>query len=835
MPFINQNGQLTEVTQAAYDAWTTGTVVSSTSSAQTLYGGETFTPGQALSKQQIASVFLALSNGNPVDSALLAQYQQQVGTVQQTPVAAGGTVTTTPTTTSTILTPNTTNSSPDQTLPVSNQTVSRDASTNFGTSVQTFDDGTTLQTFDDGSVLATGTDGSVTSTPAPADDPQSLARAGLNQEQLTALGQADATDPYIRSRLGLPALSEVQTLSGAIGNINFGNIGTAISNAASSFGNSVSEFFTSTSNTAPSASSIDTKPADVAPGVATGSAAYDEDGNLLPGYQLSENNDPVFVGGNADTPVQTQADTTVPVTAEEGYYQQFVSAFQQEQDNPTPTESPYAPVAAVGDTPLVETAGTVTVEGAGAEFDNATPIEIPPEVTVDEAVVPDTVVDYAGQDSLSADQLNTIAEAQGVAGEEGNITTDTFDGQLSATELNAIADAQGVGGEEGFITSDTYSGQASLTADELNAIADAQGVAGEEGNITSDTFNGQLTPAELDAIAAAQGVAGEEGNITADTLAKDPGAYSAAELDAIAAAQGVDAGDVAEGGITDQQQFDNEAATSAANAKDRAQKQQTLKSQQALQTTNDWRVKLSLAKNSSYLYNSENPGILKKLSSKSGTDGVVFPYTPQISTNYRADYSPYSLTHSNYKGYFYNTSYVDAVNLTATFTAQDTNEAEYLLAVIHFFRSVTKMFYGQDTQRGSPPPLVFLSGLGEYQFNKHPCVVSQFAYTLPNDVDYIRATSIVNNGVNFSQVRSNQSAPVPGLAGVSRLLNAVLPKGGKAQPPAPTSLSVGNPTYVPTKMDITITLLPVQSRNQVSKIFSLSKYANGDQLKGGFW
>jgi hypothetical protein len=779
MPFINLNGQLTEVTQEQYDIYTVG---------------QTVNPGTPTSPQ-----------------------------TKPSEIAAGGDVTVTPTATSKILTPNTTDTSPGQTLTTNNQAISQNTTTNFGVTTQYFEDGTSIQTFEDGSEIVTAVDGSLTSNPAPAEDPQALARAGLTADQLTLLGAADATDPFIRANLGLPPLSEIQTLSGAIGNINFGNIGEAIGNTignlTSSFGNAIGnigDFFSRTGTDTVPETSVDRAPAEVVPGPDTGSVAYGEDGELLPGYQLNENNDPVYVGGNADTPVQTPADTTVPVSAEEGYYQQFVAAFQQEQDNPTPAESPYAPVAVVGDTPLVETAGTVTVESAGAEFDTATPIAIEPE-------------------NYTPEELNTIAAAQGVAGEEGNITTDTFDGQLSATELDAVAAAQGVAGEEGFITTDTFAGQESLTADELNAIADAQGVAGEEGFITTDTFNGQLTPAELDAIAAAQGVAGEEGNITADSLAKEPGAYSAAELDAIAAAQGVDAGDTAEGGITDQQLFDNEAAISAQSAKERAQKQQTITQQSGQQTTKDWRVKLTLAKNADYLYNSNNPGILKPLADKGGTGGVVFPYTPAINTNYRADYSAYTLTHSNYKGYFYNNSYVDAVNLTATFTAQDTQEAEYLLAVIHFFRSVTKMFYGQDTQRGSPPPLVYLSGLGEFQFNRHPCVVSQFNYTLPADVDYIRATSIVNQGINFSTVRNKQSAPISGLAGVSRLANALLPKGAKASPPAQQSLSVGNPTYVPTKMEIVLTLLPVQSRNQVSKIFKLSEFASGNQLKGGFW
>jgi hypothetical protein len=36
-------------------------------------------------------------------------------------------------------------------------------------------------------------------------------------------------------------------------------------------------------------------------------------------------------------------------------------------------------------------------------------------------------------------------------------------------------------------------------------------------------------------------------------------------------------------------------------------------------------------------------------------------------------------------------------------------------------------------------------------------------------------------------------------------------------------------------MEIVITLLPMQSRTQVSQQFNLQTFANGQQLKGGFW
>jgi hypothetical protein len=152
-----------------------------------------------------------------------------------------------------------------------------------------------------------------------------------------------------------------------------------------------------------------------------------------------------------------------------------------------------------------------------------------------------------------------------------------------------------------------------------------------------------------------------------------------------------------------------------------ARKQQVLFDQQRQLNNLDWRVRLSLADNSDYLYNVKNAFILNPLKP---SNGVIFPYTPQISTNYKANYSNYDLTHSNYRGYFYQNSYTDNVTITATFTAQNTEEANYLLAVIHFFRSVTKMFYGQSQNLGSPPPMCFLTGLGEMQFNKHPVLVT---------------------------------------------------------------------------------------------------------------
>ena len=250
----------------------------------------------------------------------------------------------------------------------------------------------------------------------------------------------------------------------------------------------------------------------------------------------------------------------------------------------------------------------------------------------------------------------------------------------------------------------------------------------------------------------------------------------------------------------------------------------------------DWRVRLSLAPSANYLYRVAKAGDL--LFPLNSTNGVLFPYTPAISTAYKASYEPGELVHSNYKMHFYKGSSVDEVTITADFTAQDTAEANYMLAVIHFFKSATKMFYGKDQspRAGTPPPLLYISGFGAYQFDKHPLLLTSFTYTLPTDVDYIRAGSTKTwSGTNISQLGTkavNSSASTPW----DRLKAAFGPKvapGGKAAAPAFTSgLAAGDSTYVPTKIQIQLSLIPIVTRKDISDNFSVEQYATGSLTRG---
>ena len=265
---------------------------------------------------------------------------------------------------------------------------------------------------------------------------------------------------------------------------------------------------------------------------------------------------------------------------------------------------------------------------------------------------------------------------------------------------------------------------------------------------------------------------------------------------------------------------------------DRTRGQQITQDAENAKTQGDWRVRLSLAPSAGYLYKAQNPGILGPLQK---TDGVIFPYVPQIQVTYAAHYDPAELTHSNYKIFQYKNSSVDQINITCDFTAQDNDEANYLLAVIHFFRSVTKMFYGQDEipKPGTPPPLCYISGMGDFQFDRHPLVISSFNYNLPNDVDYIRAGSpTLLSGVNSSGYDSGNDINVDeGVSGRRLQVNG-LNFGGNESAPNWQKQSNTQPTYVPTKIQIAVTAYPIVTRNDISNKFSLREYATGSLLQG---
>jgi hypothetical protein len=288
----------------------------------------------------------------------------------------------------------------------------------------------------------------------------------------------------------------------------------------------------------------------------------------------------------------------------------------------------------------------------------------------------------------------------------------------------------------------------------------------------------------------------------------------------------------------------------------------------------DWRVKV----------HSPGLGYTGLLTPLHQTGGVIFPYTPTVQVTYAAQYDATPLTHSNYKVHMYSSSSVEAIQVTGDFTAHDSDEAAYLLAVIHFFKTATKMYYGESSTPplGTPPPLCYLTGFGKYQFEN-------FTLNLPTDCDYIavdnvstgpssdalpgtsNASSGLLGGITGS-INSTVSGATSGLpAGLASIVNKAassavgsvtstvskvinnttktvnsivnvikgpvasgLTAGGNAATPSFNSSSPAT-TMVPTKMQITFQAIPIISRAKVSNEFSIEKYKTGSLLGKGFW
>jgi hypothetical protein len=203
---------------------------------------------------------------------------------------------------------------------------------------------------------------------------------------------------------------------------------------------------------------------------------------------------------------------------------------------------------------------------------------------------------------------------------------------------------------------------------------------------------------------------------------------------------------------------------------------------------NDWRVKLSVPPQ----YNALSSPLLSPLITETGGN-MVFPFTPSILMTHSASYNAMQPIHTNYPFQNYQHSSVDAITIAGDFFVETDQDARYWIAVIHYLRSVTKMFYGAGPEQGSPPPVVRLNGYGDYVFNNVPVVVTSFNVELPTDVNYIKT------GLTGSAATNGNSAPASG--------------------------------WVPTQSAITVTVMPTYSRGQVSQ-FNMKDFVSGSYVTG---
>lgn len=162
-----------------------------------------------------------------------------------------------------------------------------------------------------------------------------------------------------------------------------------------------------------------------------------------------------------------------------------------------------------------------------------------------------------------------------------------------------------------------------------------------------------------------------------------------------------------------------------------------------ISTHADLRVRLrALSQQASQIYGEKTDDGSNILSILHDTDGVLFPYTPSVSIEQSVDYKSIDLTHANGDIYAYSRTPSVTINITGKFTVQNQREGKYLVAVIHFLRTVSKMNFGElaGDKAGLPPPILRFSGYGQYMWDDVRCVLKTHSYSLEDSVDYVNVT-----------------------------------------------------------------------------------------------
>ena len=228
----------------------------------------------------------------------------------------------------------------------------------------------------------------------------------------------------------------------------------------------------------------------------------------------------------------------------------------------------------------------------------------------------------------------------------------------------------------------------------------------------------------------------------------------------------------------------------------------------------DWRVRLQIPNGANAVYDSilANNELMEPLVE---SRGIFWPLTPAVVIQHSANYNPLSQTHSNYPFQAYQNSQVDSLNIIGEFPVQNSDDAKHWVATVNFLRTITKMYFGKEQAlKGNPPPIMHLSGYGDYVFNKVPVIVNTFNVELRPGIDYISTNQnqtelfAQSGGVGPAGIKSD------GTYGTARDAARELSRN------APKS-------WAPTLSNISVLVTPVYSRESI-KNFSLSDFARGN-------
>jgi hypothetical protein len=207
----------------------------------------------------------------------------------------------------------------------------------------------------------------------------------------------------------------------------------------------------------------------------------------------------------------------------------------------------------------------------------------------------------------------------------------------------------------------------------------------------------------------------------------------------------------------------------------------------------DLRVRLAALSPKDVYAGANQSGILGILAE---TGGLIYPYTPQIGFSQAVTYSDLQLVHSDtdYNAY----TRTPAVNITVAgkFTVQNAREGRYALAAIHFFRTVSKSYFGEADaglgKAGLPPPVLLFSGYGPYMYQNVRVILKSHSWAYDEAMDTVAV-----------------SIPQTAMQGVKTV-------------------------RLPAMFTIQCELTVIQTPQRMRTVFSFDAFAKGDLLSDGW-
>lgn len=323
------------------------------------------------------------------------------------------------------------------------------------------------------------------------------------------------------------------------------------------------------------------------------------------------------------------------------------------------------------------------------------------------------------------------------------------------------------------------SGLNGLTAGINSAVSSVGGVIGQAGSTLGGAFS-DVTGSIQGAVGSAGGIAGAVGGIAGSisNIAAGAGNTINRITGGFASAGGLGSGllDIARQVSASAGQINNLLSLfRGRNIPGGADLFQQTGAQVRLSSTpaNDWRVRINCDFDT--LFGSPIFARLK------ATGGVVWPYLPNITLSTKANYTQVEPIHNNFPYQSYKNSQVEDIQISGEFSCETENDAAYWIAATTFFRTATKMYYGQGQYAGNPPVVCRLTGYGANIFNNVPVVIKSFSVDFKDDINYIQCTQF------------------------------------------------GSPTWVPIMSTISVTVSPIYNRERLRK-FSLQKFAAGKEI-----